>query len=68
MNRQRALLLLAELSVGAGRAAIRVIPGPVKRWIDDGIFHYIYQKTRVENDAYGWRPPDAGVVPPGTDD
>ncbi len=60
MNKQRALLWLAELSIGAARAAIRVVPAPVRKRIDDGIFHYIFQKTRVENDAYGWRPPQPG--------
>jgi hypothetical protein len=61
LTRERALLLLAEATVSAARAAIRVIPAPVKKRIDDGIFHYIFQKTRVENDAYGWRP----TTPPG---
>lgn len=60
MTRERVLLLIAEASVGAARAAIRVIPAPVKKRIDDGIFHYIFQKTRVENDAYGWRPTTPG--------
>ena len=69
MTRERALLLLAEATVSAARAAIRVIPAPVKKRIDDGIFHYIFQKTRVENDAYGWRPttPPGGGSAPGDD-
>ena len=57
---------LAEAAIGAVRLVARVIPAGVKRRVDDGVFHYIFQKTRVENDAYGWRPdtPGGGSPPP----
>lgn len=69
MNEKPALLL-AEAAIRGARLVIRVIPQGVKRRIDDGIFHYIFQKTRVENDAYGWRPttPGGGEPPPGATD
>lgn len=60
----RGPLLVAEAAVGAARAVARVLPARWKKRIEDGIFHFIFQKTRVENDAYGWRPPPAGGEPP----
>ncbi|MDP2304462.1 MAG: hypothetical protein Q8P18_00375 [Pseudomonadota bacterium] len=57
-------LLLAEAAVSAVRAVSRVLPAGLKKRIEDGVFHYIFQKTRVENDAYGWRPPPGGGEPP----
>jgi hypothetical protein len=60
-------LRIAELAVGAGRVVVRWVPRRVRKRVEDGIFHYIFQKTRVENDAYGWRPdtPGGGAPPPG---
>ncbi len=60
-------LRIAEVAVGAARAVARIVPARVKKRVEDGIFHYIFQKTRVENDAYGWRPttPGGGEPPPG---
>jgi len=62
-----AALRVAELAVGAARAVARLVPAGVKKRVEDGIFHYIFQKTRVENDNYGWRPdtPGGGEPPPG---
>ncbi len=62
----RAPLLVAEAAIGAARAVARVVPARLRKRIEDGVFHYIFQKTRVENDAYGWRPPPAGGAPPDT--
>ena len=57
---ERGPLLLAEAAVTAVRTVARVMPARLKKRIEDGVFHFIFQKTRVENDAYGWRPPPAG--------
>lgn len=59
-------LVVAEVAVGAARLVARLVPARVKKRVEDGIFHYIFQKTRVENDAYGWRPdtPPGGEPPP----
>jgi hypothetical protein len=63
---ERGPLLVAETAIAAARAVSRVLPARVKKRIEDGIFHFIFQKTRVENDAYGWRPPPGGgEAPPG---
>ncbi len=61
---ERAPLLIAEATVRVVRAVARVVPARLKKRVEDGVFHYIFQKTRVENDAYGWRPPPAGGEPP----
>jgi hypothetical protein len=61
---ERAPLLIAEATVRVVRAVARVVPARLKKRVEDGVFHYIFQKTRVENDAYGWRPPPAGGAPP----
>ncbi len=63
----RRALALAELVVAAARAAARRMPRGVKQRIEAGIFHAIFQKTRVENDAYGWRPPPPGGAAPESD-
>jgi hypothetical protein len=60
-----ASLKLAEAAVGAARLVGRGLPKGVKKQIEDRIFYFIFQKTRVENDAYGWRPPPPGGTPPG---
>jgi len=61
---ERGPLLVAETAIAAMRAVSRVLPGRVKKRIEDGVFYFIFQKTRVENDAYGWRPPPGGGEPP----
>ena len=61
---ERGPLILAEATVRVVRAVARVVPARLKKRVEDGVFHYIFQKTRVENDAYGWRPPPAGGEPP----
>jgi hypothetical protein len=68
MNEKPALVV-AQVAIRGARIAVRMMPAGLKRRIDDGIFHYIFQKTRVENDAYGWRPdtPGGGEPPPGVD-
>lgn len=50
----------AKAIVGAGRAVARALPARVRKDLDDRLFYTIFQKTRVENDAYGWRPPAPG--------
>jgi hypothetical protein len=54
-------LRLAEAVVGAARAIGRRVPRSVRRSVEDRVFYVIFQRTRVENDAYGWRP----STPPG---
>lgn len=68
-GREDGLLKVAEVAIGAVRAVAKALPPGLKRRIDDGIFHYIFHKTRVENDHYGWRPdtPGGGTPPPGVD-
>lgn len=50
-----------------GRLAARLLPAGVKKRVEDRIFYAVFQVTRVENDAYGWRPPPPGGAepPPG---
>jgi len=52
-------LRLADLVVRVGRRAWRSLPAGVRKDLEDRVFYVIFQKTRVENDAYGWRPPSA---------
>lgn len=60
-------LLIARAAVLASRAAWRVVPGPVRRQLEDRVFYAVFHLTRVENDAYGWRPPaPGGSAPPDT--
>ena len=52
---------IAEGAYRAGRAFARVLPPGVLKQVEDRVFYVIFQRTRVENDAYGWRPPpDSG--------
>lgn len=61
-------LRLADAVLRVGRAVVRRVPPRLRRALDDRLFFAIFQVTRVENDAYGWRPerpaeedpPDAG--------
>jgi hypothetical protein len=52
---------LAEGVHRAGRALVRVLPPGVLKQVEDRVFYVIFQRTRVENDAYGWRPPPGGT-------
>lgn len=45
--------------VRVARLVWRVLPPPLRKNIEDRAFYVIFQKTRVENDAYGWRPPES---------
>lgn len=49
-------LRLADLTIGAARRALRVLPRGLVHNVEDRVFYVIFQRTRVENDAYGWRP------------
>jgi hypothetical protein len=49
-------LRVAELSVGVARRLARSVPAGVRKNLEDRLFYVIFQRTRVENDAYGWRP------------
>lgn len=51
-------LRLADLAVRVGRRVWAVMPLGARKNIEDRVFFVIFQKTRVENDAYGWRPPE----------
>lgn len=53
-------LVLADAAVRLGRRVWAVLPEAVRKNIEDRVFFVIFQKTRVENDAYGWRPPEPG--------
>ena len=55
--------MVADLTIAAGRVLSRAMPRRVKKMVEDRIFFAIYQKTRVENDAYGWKPPEAPAEP-----
>jgi hypothetical protein len=55
---------VSEVVVAGARAAARALPSRVVKGVEDRIFWYIFQKTRVENDAYGWRPPPPGGEAP----
>ncbi len=61
-----AALKLADLAVRAGRTVWRALPARARKGLEDRVFYVIFQKTRVENDAYGWRPPDAPGGGPGS--
>lgn len=54
------LLRVADLAVAAGRGAWGRLPARVRKGLEDRVFYAIFQVTRVENDAYGWRPEDPG--------
>ena len=42
--------------VGGLRFVARRVPPKLRKDVEDRIFYAIFQMTRVENDAYGWRP------------
>jgi len=48
-----------------GTTLVRLLPPGVVKHVEDRVFYVIFQRTRVENDAYGWRPTSPGG--PGTD-
>ena len=54
------LLRVADLAVRAGRGAWGRMPPRLRRGFEDRVFYAIFQVTRVENDAYGWRPEEPG--------
>ena len=57
----RRTLMVADVAVRLGRRIWGALPGGLKKGLEDRAFYVIFQKTRVENDAYGWRPPpDSG--------
>lgn len=51
---------MAALCVSAARAAWRALPARARKGVEDRVFWAVFQRTRVENDAYGWRPPPPG--------
>jgi hypothetical protein len=55
---------VAEGIHSVARALTRVAPRGLLRNVEDRLFYVIFQRTRVENDAYGWRPPPAGGTAP----
>lgn len=60
------LLRVADLAVAAGRGAWGRLPPRLRKGLEDRVFYAIFQVTRVENDAYGWRPDaPSGDAPPG---
>ncbi len=65
MSEARWALRLAELVVRTGRAIASRTPTRVRERLEDRLFYVIFQRTRVENDAYGWRPdvPGGGAPP-----
>ena len=60
-RRGRVIRHVAEGLHAGGRALVRALPRTVVRAVEDRVFYAIFQKTRVENDAYGWRPPPPGA-------
>lgn len=62
-------LQVADAAVRAARGVWRVLPRGLRKNLEDRVFYVIFQRTRVENDAYGWRPasPPVGenAHPPG---
>lgn len=57
----RVVLMVADVAVRVGRRVWGTLPAGLKKGLEDRAFYVIFQKTRVENDAYGWRPPpDSG--------
>lgn len=53
-------LWVADLAVRGARRVWGALPGRLRKDVEDRVFYIIFQRTRVENDAYGWRPPDGG--------
>jgi hypothetical protein len=60
-RRARLIHGVAEGLHAGGRVLVRVLPRGILRAVEDRVFYAIFQKTRVENDAYGWRPPPPGA-------
>ena len=60
-RRGRVIRHVADGLHAGGRALVRALPRTLVRAIEDRVFYAIFQKTRVENDAYGWRPPPPGA-------
>lgn len=56
---------LARGAHAMGVVVARAAPGRLRKAVEDRVFYVIFQKTRVENDAYGWRPPPPGPRPDG---
>ena len=54
----RRALLVADGVVRIGRLLWAAAPQRLRRGVEDRFFYAIFQVTRVENDAYGWRPPE----------
>jgi hypothetical protein len=50
-----------------GTALVRALPRGVVKNVEDRVFYVIFQRTRVENDAYGWRPTSPGGPAPHPD-
>jgi hypothetical protein len=59
-------LAAADLFVRVGRRVWRHLPERARKTLEDRFFFAVFQATRVENDAYGWRPDD-GEQPPTPD-
>lgn len=55
-EREQRLEALARVALDMGRATYRALPARVRKNLEDRLFYVIFQSTRVENDAYGWRP------------
>ncbi len=53
-------LRLADAAVRVGRGVWAILPARVRKGLEDRAFYVIFQKTRVENDAYGYKPPPGG--------
>lgn len=59
-HRARWTLRVAEAAVAVARRAMGALPPRIVRDVQHRVLYSIFQKTRVENDAYGWRPPPPG--------
>ena len=56
--------VLARGAHAVGVVVARAAPSRLRKAVEDRVFYVIFQKTRVENDAYGWRPPPPGPAAP----
>lgn len=52
----RASRWVSSVTIGLGRRAVELLPGRVRKALDDRFFYAVFNVTRVTNDAYGWRP------------
>lgn len=50
-------LTVARAALRLGRGVWSRLPQAGRKQLEDRLFYVIFQTTRVENDAYGWRPP-----------